>query len=481
MDVLFEFDTVSRKSQIVSPYLEQIREIFSAEDKSLIFLRRRTGRQFPMRKYAITNKGYFDAPFFEEIYKTVKIKFPSLSISLSENFVNAAAIKPIADRLQPLNIEPRDYQQESALLAINKGKGIIVLPTSAGKTLVIALIAQSCLYSKNFKTLIVVPNIQLVQQTHQDLLDYGVEQSNISKWSGNYDYQNTNIVVANDQILLSEKQDRSVLNQFDVIIVDECHKMASAEKITKLIKGLKCKHKLGLTGSLPAAQFDVWSLNRIFGSVIYHKKSVELREKKHISNVRVVSLKLNYKNVPKFSIPSMADPTAGYQDEIVWLHTNQFRNSVINKLVSKLDTNTLILVDRIAHGEHLLNFLNHNNDSNKSIHFIQGSVEVEERETIRKLMEETHNVVCIAISKIFSTGISIKNLHNVVFAAIGKARIKIIQSIGRSLRLHHTKTIATIYDIADTNLTYGNKHYLERTELYTSENIPIISKELTEG
>jgi len=99
---------------------------------------------------------------------------------------------------------------------------------------------------------------------------------------------------------------------------------------------------------------------------------------------------------------------------------------------------------------------------------------------MRKIMEETSGVVCIAISKIFSTGISIKNLHNIVFAAIGKARIKIIQSIGRSLRLHHTKETATIFDIADVCLIYGQKHFDERARLYLSETIPIISTKLTE-
>ncbi len=95
-------------------------------------------------------------------------------------------------------------------------------------------------------------------------------------------------------------------------------------------------------------------------------------------------------------------------------------------------------------------------------------------------MEETHGVVCIAISKIFSTGISIKNLHNVVFAAIGKARIKIIQSIGRSLRLHHTKEMATIFDIADVSLHYGLRHYEERKKLYVTEKIPLFYKQLVE-
>jgi len=175
----------------------------------------------------------------------------------------------------------------------------------------------------------------------------------------------------------------------------------------------------------------------------------------------------------------MSNPTAGYEEETTWLQTSEYRNSLITKLVNRLETNTLVLVDRITHGEHLLEFLKEQTD--KDVYFVQGSVEVEERENIKQLMESTNGVVCIAISKIFSTGISIKNLHNIIFAAIGKARIKIIQSIGRSLRLHHSKEIATIFDIADVGLIYGNKHFEERKLLYVSENIPLVSTKLVEN
>ena len=478
MEVLFDFDTVARKPKIVSEYLDQIREHFSVEDKALVFLRRRTGRNMPVRKYAITNKGHFELPFFNEICTETRIKFPSLQLKVSQKLSEMVGIKPIADQPIQLNLTPRDYQNESATEALQKGNGVIVLPTSAGKTLVIALIASTILKEKDYNVLVLVPDIQLVQQTYQDFLDYGVSEELVSKWTGNYEFQPTKIVVANNQILLSEKQDKEVLERFQVVVCDECHKMASAQKISKLVKSLKCKHMFGFTGSLPENKFDVWSINRIFGSVIYHKKSIELRQDKYISKVRVVALELNYKDVPQFTKPSMSEPTAGYEEETTWLHTNEYRNSVIAKLINKLDTNTLILVDRIVHGEHLLEYLKTKTD--KQIYFIQGSVEVEEREKMRALMEETSGVVCIAISKIFSTGISIKNLHNIVFASIGKARIKIIQSIGRSLRLHHTKQMATIFDIADVCLNYGYKHFEERKRLYTTENIPLISSELVE-
>jgi superfamily II DNA or RNA helicase len=478
MKVLFDFDSVNRKPKIVSDYLQQIREHFSVEDKALLFLRRRTGRNMPVRKYAIGQKGHFEYPFFETLREEIQLTFPSLILETSESFNKYNKTEGLSNNVVELNLTPREYQLESAKVGLKKGNGIIVLPTSAGKTFTMALLCATILREKNYNILILVPNIQLVQQSYQDFLDYGISENLISKWTGNHEFLQTKIVIANNQILLSKTQDKSVLDNFQVTIVDECHKIATATEITKLIKTLKSFHFFGLTGSLPENKFDVWSLNKIFGPVIYHKKSIELRQDKYISKVRVVALELEYKNIPQFSKPSMSEPTAGYEEETTWLHTNEYRNSVIAKLITNLNTNTLVLVDRIVHGEHLLEYLKLHTD--KQIYFIQGSVDVEERENLRKLMEETHGVVCIAISKIFSTGISIKNLHNVVFAAIGKARIKIIQSIGRSLRLHHTKEIATIFDIADTCLTYGYKHFEERKRLYQSENIPLIVKEMVE-
>lgn len=476
--ITFDFDTVSRKPKIVSDWLDSIREHFSVEDKAMTFMRRRVGRGMPTRKYAITNKGYFDILFFEEICTEIKSVFHGLTIVTTPEFNNVYKQESISNDIIQLKLEPRDYQKESATAALQKGNGIIVLPTSAGKTFTMALIAATALKEKNFSVFIIVPNIQLVQQTYQDFLDYGIEESLVSKWTGNHLYKGTKIVISNSQILLSEKQDTSVLVDYKCVIVDECHKVATASEISKLIKKLNCKNIFGLTGSLPENKFDVWSLNRIFGSVIYHKKSIELRQENYISKVRVVGLELNYKDIPKFTTPSMSDPTAGYEEETTWLHTNKYRNSVISNLVSKLDTNTLVLVDRIVHGEIILEHLAAH--ANKQVYFVQGSVEVEEREKIRALMESEQGIVCIAISKIFSTGISIKNLHNIIFAAIGKARIKIIQSIGRSLRLHHTKQMATIFDIADVCLNYGFKHFEERKKLYTSEKIPLIISQLHE-
>ena len=477
-EVIFDFDTVHRKAQLRSPHLVEIREVLSVEDKAQFFMKRRLGRNIPTRKYAISNCGYFDIPFFDEICRQIKANFPSLQIEATESFMSQAKVPALANKYLPLGLEPRDYQHESTTEILKHGRGVIVLPTSAGKTLVIGLVANTCAVKNKQKVLILVPNIQLVQQTYSDLLEYGVDPGLVSRWTGNHEYEATNIVIANSQILLSKTQDVSVLKRFQVVIADEVHRYSTADKSIRLLRNLQCQHMIGLTGSLPENKFDIWSINRLFGDVVYRKKSVDLRNDLYISKVRVVGLEMDYRNIPHFTRATMSDPTVGYEEEITWLQTKEFRNQTIAKLVDKLETNTLVLVDRIAHGELLQEYLEAN--TGKQVFFVQGSVEVEDREKIRELMESTQGVVCVAISKIFSTGINIKNLHNIIFAAIGKARIKIIQSIGRSLRLHASKEMATIFDVADVCLKYGLDHFEERKHLYETEKIPLITKRVVE-
>jgi superfamily II DNA or RNA helicase len=255
MTVEFVYDTVARKPKIVSEYLAQIREHFSVEDKALLFMQKRTGRRgMPVRKYAITDKGHFELPFFRTIYTVVVSKFPSLQISIADNLLPKIQTNPIAAQPVKLNFqhEPRDYQLESATKALNTGSGIIVLPTSAGKTLTIALIVATILESKpHSNILIIVPSIQLVQQTYGDFMEYGLNSDDVSRWTGEFSYKQAKVVIANNQILLSKTQDKDVLSYFNVLICDECHKIGSADKITKLLKSLKFEYMFGFTGSMP--------------------------------------------------------------------------------------------------------------------------------------------------------------------------------------------------------------------------------------
>jgi superfamily II DNA or RNA helicase len=479
VNVIFDYDSSRKKGIIVSDYLSNIREFFSIEDRSQVFKRRfAVGYRPQTRQYCITPQGRFEPRLVHSIIEFLQGQDIELNIEITDSFRDAITVPALKEELVNLKFSPRDYQEESVKEALKNKSGIIVLPTSAGKTLVIALLVKSIQQQHNVKTLILVPDIQLVAQTYSDFLEYGLKESEITKWTGSTTpNKDAKIIISNAQILLSEKQDLSLLKSIKLLIIDEVHKLRHGNKINKIIDQIPAVFRYGLTGTLPDNKIDQWNIFGKLGKVIYHKRSVELREKKFISDVNVGVIKLHYKNVPIFTRPTMQTPTAGYEEEILFLQTNSFRNETIGKIVVSADKNILVLVDRISHGELLYDFLKQK--TNKQIYFVQGSVDIEEREKIRNLMETQNDIVCVAISKIFSTGINIKNLHYIIFAAIGKAKIKIIQSIGRSLRLHSTKKTATILDIGD-NLRYGNSHLMERLALYENEKIPYTIKEIQE-
>ena len=137
-------------------------------------------------------------------------------------------------------------------------------------------------------------------------------------------------------------------------------------------------------------------------------------------------------------------------------------------MCNKLEKNTLILVNHISQGVILSEYLTQ--CENKQIYFIRGEVEVETREDIKRIMEKDDNVICVAMSSIFSTGVNIKNIHNIIFAAGGKSFIRTVQSVGRGLRKHTSKNKLIIFDICD-KLRYGLRHCEKRKEIYESEKI----------
>ena len=116
---------------------------------------------------------------------------------------------------------------------------------------------------------------------------------------------------------------------------------------------------------------------------------------------------------------------------------------------------------------------------NKQIYFIRGEVEVETREDIKRIMEKDNNVICVAMSSIFSTGVNIKNLHNIIFAAGGKSFIRTVQSVGRGLRKHASKNKLLIFDICD-NLRYGLRHCEKRKDIYETEKIKYTETNIVE-
>ena len=165
-----------------------------------------------------------------------------------------------------------------------------------------------------------------------------------------------------------------------------------------------------------------------------------------------------------------------YNDEIEYLISHEKRNNFIKNLTLDLKGNTLVLYSRVqTHGAVLYDLINNDKEDERKAFFVHGGVDAEEREQIREITEREINAIIIASYGTFSTGINIKNLHNIVFASPSKSRVRNLQSIGRVLRKGINKTKAILYDISDdcsykSRKSYTLNHLIERIKTYNEEN-----------
>ncbi len=481
MHIDISYDPKLKKGIIKSEFLENIRAHFSEINPSSKIKKFRFSRFIPDRLYAITQSGCFDIGMFGEIFKYIKTLQIPFTISIDKQIPKV--FKPSFGftnyKLAYSTILPRDYQEEAVIKGIDFGRGIFHISTAGGKTLIEYLLINTIRENigRKIKTLIIVPTLQLIDQTYEDFIEYGCDEGILSKWSGEHkpDF-NKEIIIVGSQILYSEKIDLSTIKNVDLVLVDEVHKIRRKNEISKIIKKLNTQNRYGFTGTLNEEKIDLWNIIGKIGPVIYEKTGIDLQENNFISKVKICVLNLFYKFVPEYS--SSFNPIGNYTEEFEFLYKNEFRNNVITKLCKNTDNNTLVVVDRIPHGELLLNKFK-KELPNKECFFIKGEVDVEERTNVTKMMEKKTNIVCIAMSSIFSTGINIKNLHYIIFGYGGKSKIRIIQSIGRGRRLHEDKQGLIIFDIAD-DLLYGERHLKKRLMYYKKEGFTYDIKKIEE-
>jgi superfamily II DNA or RNA helicase len=457
---------------------DSLREHFSTENKNASFMQRRfktRGVKIPTRKYVITPTGTCDIGLFWEIRKYLIEKQIILDVNFTDNLTKALHIGTDIEAYTKFNLELRDYQADVLKKALKLGWGTCILGTGAGKTLTTAALIENYYRNSNnkstFKCVVLVPDLTLVTQTYNEFKDCGISYS-LSMWTGsNKPNLTANVIICNIGILQSRFKETGWVKYIDLLVIDECHKIKSDNKISKIIAKIKTRHRYGFTGTLPDNNEDKWFLIGKLGPVLYEKTSSELRNEKFLTNVEVKILNIDHGNI---QIPRLSD--SAYRNELDFIYESTKRNDLIAKLCDRLVNNTLILVNHIKHGEILYETITKACES-RQIYFIRGEIDVEERENIKKIMESNDNVVCIAISAIFSTGVNIKNLHNIVFAAGGKSFIRTVQSIGRGLRLHANKTRLIIIDLCDL-LHYGVKHCEKRIEIYKKEKIAYSEKEI---
>jgi len=467
---MLEFDYNANTNRLVmrcddADLFQVIREHFSVENENARFARR-YNRFAPSRKYIITGTGTCELGIYWEIRKFLVKEQINTEITTSPNLKKALNVGLSVDLCDDFNFKLRDYQEDVVRKALNLGRGTCVLGTGAGKTFITAALIENFFRNSpdpdTFKCLMLVPDLGLVTQTYDEFINCG-STFKLTKWTGKIKPDLTaNVIIANIGIIQSRFEENDWLKYVDLLIVDEAHKISSGNKISKIVHKIKTQNKYGFTGTLPESLVDKWSIIGKLGPVIYEKSSYELRLEDHLANVNVKVLELNYTQRINYTTHNR------YREELDFVYENADRNNFLTKLCDKLPNNILLLVNHIKHGEELQEYLK--KAKTKQVYFIRGEVAVEEREEIKQIMENHDNVVCIAISAIFSTGINIKNLHNIIFAAGGKSFIRTVQSIGRGLRKHASKDKLIIMDICD-NLPYGKRHSEKRKAIYDKEKI----------
>ena len=360
---------------------------------------------------------------------------------------------------------PRDYQIDGVFDALKYNRRLLISPTASGKSLMIYSITRYFVeYGK--KILLVVPTTSLVEQMYKDFQDYGWDADSYCHkiYSGRERTNKNPVTITTWQSIY--KLDKKFFDGFDVVIGDEAHQFKSKSLIGIMTKLRDTKYRYGFTGTLDGSQTHKWVLEGLFGPSYKITQTKELIDKGHLSklNIRVLLLKHPPK---KFET---------YEDEIQYLINHRQRNTFIKNLVLHLKGNTLVLYSRVeTHGQPLYELINSSVEDQRKVFFVHGGVDAEERERVREITEREEDVVIVASYGTFSTGINIKNLHNVVFASPSKSRIRNLQSIGRVLRKGNNKTQAVLYDISD-DITYKSKknytlnHLIERIKIYNEED-----------
>lgn len=388
------------------------------------------------------------------------------SLSLEETYQFA---KSLNIHSKGLKISFRDYQLLAFRKVIQNKRIILVSPTSSGKSAIIYCVIrylQAQKIPKSKKIILVVPLQSLVEQMYKDFGDYSSNDPNWNVEDNCHRLYQGHAKTTDKQVIITtwhslNDGDSLTFANTRAIIGDECHSYKS-DLLTDLFGKFKnCPYKIGTTGTLqdPAAHRLI--LEGTFGpayNVITVKK---LTENKQVAKVNIKCLVLHHK---KFRFDS-------YDDELRWLMANEKRNNFIKNLALSLKGNTLILVNHID--DHLLPLVEalKKSKTDQEIFVIHGGVKVEDRETIRAAIEVSAKSITIASFGVFSQGVNVQRIHNIITGSSNQSKIRVLQSLGRGLRLGSDKSELDLYDIADyfDGLNRTFRHYQERIKLYDAD------------
>ena len=370
----------------------------------------------------------------------------------------------------PEAVKPREYQIDAVNHALSNHRALLLSPTASGKSLVIYILVR---YLK-LKTLILVPTTSLVSQMYNDFREYGWDVANNchTVFAGRDKGSDLPVVISTWQSIY--KMQQKYFEQYELVIGDEAHGFKSKSLTSIMTKCVNAKYRIGTTGTLDGTQTHKLVLEGLFGKVYKVTSTKTLIDQKHLSPFQINALVLKHPDSICFNLKNI-----NYQEELEYLISSEARNKYIVNLTLGMEGNTLLLFRFVEkHGQLLYDMIRENADGKRKIFFVHGGTDTDTRESIRHTVESERDSIIVASYGVFSVGVNIRNLSNIVFASPSKSRIRNLQSIGRGLRKSNLKKMATLYDIADDlkhkeKKNYTLEHYEERVRVYKEERFPL--------
>lgn len=376
-----------------------------------------------------------------------------------------------------LPVTPRDYQIDAANHALDKKRALLVSPTASGKSLIIYTLIQWFLENRNSRALILVPTTSLVQQMLGDFEDYSSSDSGFDAegecwtiYSGKDKNppERARVVISTWQSIY--KMPKEYFDQFGCVIGDEAHNFKAKSLTSILTKMTEAEFRFGTTGTLDDTLTHRLVLEGLFGPAKYVTTTRELMDQGNLAALDIRVLVAKYPDSVCKEINK-----SKYQQEIDFIIGYEPRNRLISNLALDLDGNTLILFQYVdKHGKVLDAMIRDRAAKDRKVFFVSGKTDVDTREEVRRITEIQANAIIVASVGVFSTGVNIRNIHNIIFASPSKSQIRVLQSIGRGLRKADDGRDTRLFDIADDlhwgkNKNYALKHSGERIRIYSKE------------
>jgi len=425
-----------------------------------------------------TNEVYVGLkPYVEFFAKENEYTIDDSEFAVTADKTSRENVKQFVDSLKlssnQKKIEVRDYQLEAIYNGINDGRRLLLSPTGSGKSLIIYVLLR---WHEQFgrRQLIIVPTTSLVEQLYSDFQDY----SYFNGWKASYncyriygtvDKQNDMpITISTWQSIY--KLPRQYFKDYKAVYGDECHLFKAKSLTTIMHKCISTPYRVGTTGTLDGTKTHKLVLEGLFGKVFKTTTTKKLIESKQLADLKIFTILLRYTDDIRRD-----NRKNTYQEEMDFIVQHYPRNKFIRNLALDQKGNSLVLFQYVEkHGKSLYDMILQK-ASDRKVFFIYGGTETQQREKARKVTEGETNAIIIASFGTFSTGINIRNLHNIIFASPSKSRIRNLQSIGRGLRVGDNKTKCNLYDIGDdlswkSRKNYTLLHMIERIKIYADED-----------